>query len=352
MVVGILGAVAQTRHQADAVLHPGQPHRLHGVRHRAGHRWPAWARAIFYVAHHITIQTTLFLVAGLIERRGGTHVLDRLGGLAKLSPVLAVLFFVPAMNLAGIPPFSGFLGKVGLLQAGVELGTPLAYVLVVGGVLTSLLTLLRDRQGLEPGVLAQARGRRTPRSGAPGGAGRLRHGGPGRQDECDPAAPHHGGLHPGPGGLWRGPDGLCRAAVQGGRPVRPGDAGPDPLHPGRARRGRARAAGARRSSRGAAGGSRAAGNEPEKDLPAPGTAAAGVARLCLGRALAELQPGQSPASVPSSPCSWRASSTCPRWNSAAASTCSAPCPFALIFLGKVVAASFQVLYLAVVRGPT
>jgi multicomponent Na+:H+ antiporter subunit D len=67
---------------------------------------------------------------------------DRIAGLAKLSPLLAVLFFVPAMNLAGIPPFSGFLGKLGLLQAGVALGTPLAYALVAGGVLTSLLTLL------------------------------------------------------------------------------------------------------------------------------------------------------------------------------------------------------------------
>ncbi|MGO4435850.1 Na+/H+ antiporter subunit D, partial [Paenarthrobacter sp. RAF9] len=37
---------------------------------------------------------------------------------------------------------SGFLGKLGLLQAGVELGTPLAITLVVGGVVTSLLTLL------------------------------------------------------------------------------------------------------------------------------------------------------------------------------------------------------------------
>jgi len=55
--------------------------------------------------------------------------------------VLAVLFFVPAMNLGGIPPFSGFLGKVGLLEAGVELGTPLGYALVTGSVVTSLLTL-------------------------------------------------------------------------------------------------------------------------------------------------------------------------------------------------------------------
>jgi len=45
------------------------------------------------------------------------------------------------MNLAGIPPFSGFLGKVGLIQAGVVVGTPIAYVLVGGSVVTSLLTL-------------------------------------------------------------------------------------------------------------------------------------------------------------------------------------------------------------------
>jgi len=52
-----------------------------------------------------------------------------------------VLFFIPALNLAGIPPFSGFLGKLGLLQAGVGHGGVLAWLLVGGGVLTSLLTL-------------------------------------------------------------------------------------------------------------------------------------------------------------------------------------------------------------------
>lgn len=45
------------------------------------------------------------------------------------------------MNLAGIPPLSGFIGKVGLLQAGVADGSPLAWVLVAAGVVTSLLTL-------------------------------------------------------------------------------------------------------------------------------------------------------------------------------------------------------------------
>jgi multicomponent Na+:H+ antiporter subunit D len=140
MLVGILGAVAQTDIKRllsfTLVSHIGFMIFGVGLASRAG-----LAGAIFYVAHHITVQTTLFLVAGLIERRGGSTSIRRLGGLAKISPLLAVLFFIPAMNLAGIPPLSGFLGKLGLLRAGVEQATPLAYVLVGVSVVTSLLTL-------------------------------------------------------------------------------------------------------------------------------------------------------------------------------------------------------------------
>src|SRR5699024_1881412 len=97
--------------------------------------------AVFYVAHHITVQTVLFLVVGLVERHGGTTSLERLGGLARLAPFLALMFFISAMTLARIPPASGSLGKLGLLQAGIETGTPLAWPLVAGSVVTRLLTL-------------------------------------------------------------------------------------------------------------------------------------------------------------------------------------------------------------------
>ncbi|GAB2462607.1 Na+/H+ antiporter subunit D [Xylanimonas ulmi] len=140
MLVGILGAVAQDDIKRllsfTLVSHIGFMIFGVSIAGTAG-----TAAAIFYVVHHITVQTTLFLVVGLVERRGGTTSLDRLGGLARVAPGLAVLFFIPAMNLAGIPPLSGFLGKVGLLEAGVRSGTPLAWTLVVGSVVTSLLTL-------------------------------------------------------------------------------------------------------------------------------------------------------------------------------------------------------------------
>jgi multicomponent Na+:H+ antiporter subunit D len=140
MTVGILGAVAQDDIKRmlsfTLVSHIGFV--IFGVS-LAGSR--STAAAIFYTMHHITVQTALFLVVGLVERRAGTTSLARLGGLATVSPLLGVLFFVPAMNLAGIPPLSGFLGKLGLIEAGVADGTTLAWVLVVGSVVTSLLTL-------------------------------------------------------------------------------------------------------------------------------------------------------------------------------------------------------------------
>jgi multicomponent Na+:H+ antiporter subunit D len=141
MVIGILGAVAQTdiRRLLSFTLVSHIGYMVFGIALATA---AGLAGAIFYVVHHIAIQTTLFLVAGLVERQGGSTAIDRLGGLATASPMLAILYFVPAMNLAGIPPFSGFIGKLGLLEAGVADGSWPAIVLVAGGALTSLLTLV------------------------------------------------------------------------------------------------------------------------------------------------------------------------------------------------------------------
>ena len=140
MVVGILGAVAQSDIKRllsfTLVSHIGYMVFGIALSSRAG-----LAASIFYVIHHITVQTSLFLVVGLMEQKAGSTSLNRLGGLARIAPLLSILFLVPALSLSGIPPLSGFLGKVGLLQAGVAAGNSLAYALVAGGILTSLLTL-------------------------------------------------------------------------------------------------------------------------------------------------------------------------------------------------------------------
>ncbi|MBB5830482.1 Na+/H+ antiporter subunit D [Brachybacterium aquaticum] len=140
LIIGILGAVAQTDLKRvlsfTLVSHMGYMLFGIGMSTQLG-----MAATIYYVAHHITVQSTLFLAAGLIEHRGGTTNLAKLGGLQKLAPLIAVLFFIPAMNLAGIPPFSGFIGKVGLIEAGIEFDRTSGWILIAISVITSLLTL-------------------------------------------------------------------------------------------------------------------------------------------------------------------------------------------------------------------
>jgi len=141
MVVGILGALAQIdiKRMLSFTLISHIGYMIFGI---ALGTQAALAAVVYYIAHHIVIQTSLFLIAGLIERRGGSTNVDRLAGMLKISPLLGVLYMIPALNLGGIPPFSGFLGKVGLLEAGVEAGTWLSYLLVGVSVFVSLLTLM------------------------------------------------------------------------------------------------------------------------------------------------------------------------------------------------------------------
>jgi multicomponent Na+:H+ antiporter subunit D len=140
LVVGILGAVAQADIKRllsfTLVSHIG--YMIFGI---ALGTVAGLGATIFYIVHHITVQTTLFLATGLVERKGGSTSINRLGGLLKASPVIAILFFIPALNLGGIPPFSGFIGKLALFTAGAEDPDWLIYVLIGAGTATSLLTL-------------------------------------------------------------------------------------------------------------------------------------------------------------------------------------------------------------------
>jgi multicomponent Na+:H+ antiporter subunit D len=140
MVIGVLGAVAQAdiKRMLSFTLVSHIGYMVLGVSLGTAE---GTAAATFYIVHHIVVQTTLFLAAGLIERQGGSTSINHLGGLLKAAPVIAVLYFIPALNLGGIPPFSGFLGKLALFEATAEQGSALGYVLIGAGALVSLLTL-------------------------------------------------------------------------------------------------------------------------------------------------------------------------------------------------------------------
>ena len=140
LLVGILGAISQldVKRMLSFTLISHIGYMIFGI---AIANAAGFSATIYYIAHHIIVQTTLFLAVGLMERQGGTTSLSGLGGLMRSAPVIAVLFFIPMLNLGGIPPFSGFLGKIGLFTAGAALETPGAYWLIGIGALVSLLTL-------------------------------------------------------------------------------------------------------------------------------------------------------------------------------------------------------------------
>ncbi len=98
----------------------------------------ALAGTVFYIIHHIIVKTNLFLIAGIVERIKGTCQLKKLGGLYGHHLWLALLFLIPALSLAGIPPLSGFWAKLILIRAGLEAGH---YALIATALVVSLLTL-------------------------------------------------------------------------------------------------------------------------------------------------------------------------------------------------------------------
>jgi len=137
MVVGVLGAIAQDDMKRILAFHIisqiGYMIFGLGLFTVAG-----VAGAVFYIVHHIIVKTALFLVAGLVSRRAGSSRLSEVGGLVRSAPVIAVLFAVPALSLAGLPPFSGFLAKFSLVDAGIAAES---WVVVAASLVVGLCTL-------------------------------------------------------------------------------------------------------------------------------------------------------------------------------------------------------------------
>ena len=103
----------------------------------------ALAAAIVYLVHHMIVKTALLMAGGAVE-----HVLQagRLPlqfthhrGLLAHYRGLGVWFFLAAISLVGFPPFSGFVGKLGMMQLMVATGQ---WALLAVTVATSIVTLI------------------------------------------------------------------------------------------------------------------------------------------------------------------------------------------------------------------
>ncbi|GAB4175209.1 MAG: Na+/H+ antiporter subunit D [Terrimicrobiaceae bacterium] len=91
----------------------------------------ALAGTIFYLFHHIIVKANLYLISGVMQKYGGSFDLKKLGGLLSATPLLAILFFIPAMSLGGIPPLSGFFAKFAIVKASLAGDTMFGWVALV-----------------------------------------------------------------------------------------------------------------------------------------------------------------------------------------------------------------------------
>jgi len=98
----------------------------------------AIAGGIYFVIHNVWTKSSLFMLGGFGKRFFKTDSIEKMGGLWQAIPFAGTLFFIQAMSLAGIPPFSGFWGKYLVLAEGINQGH---WWLVIIGALTGFLTL-------------------------------------------------------------------------------------------------------------------------------------------------------------------------------------------------------------------
>lgn len=99
--------------------------------------------AVFYLLHDMIAKALLFILGGMVISAAGTNKLSEMGGLIRKHPALGWMFFVTALAIAGIPPLSGFAGKLMIVRGGFEAEQYVLAALSVASSFVVLYSLIR-----------------------------------------------------------------------------------------------------------------------------------------------------------------------------------------------------------------
>lgn len=67
--------------------------------------------AILHTINHSFFKSLTLLNVGTVEKSTGEHMIEKMGGLAKVLPALSVLAFIGVLSMAAIPPMNGFISE-------------------------------------------------------------------------------------------------------------------------------------------------------------------------------------------------------------------------------------------------
>ncbi|MBE0655408.1 MAG: DUF4040 domain-containing protein, partial [Bacteroidales bacterium] len=88
--------------------------------------------AILFLVIHSLYKATLFMIAGVIDKKAGTREISKLGGLFKRMPVAVSAALLALLSMSGLPPMIGFIGKELIYEAKVLAGDIGTVVLILG----------------------------------------------------------------------------------------------------------------------------------------------------------------------------------------------------------------------------
>lgn len=113
LVTMVFGAVvALFRHDLKAILAYSTISQLGMLVMLLGFSMEAAAlAAVLHILNHAAFKAALFVSAGIVEHESGTRDIRRLGGLAKVMPITALVATLAAASMAGLPPLGGFISK-------------------------------------------------------------------------------------------------------------------------------------------------------------------------------------------------------------------------------------------------
>ncbi|UPV99263.1 Na+/H+ antiporter subunit D [Halorussus gelatinilyticus] len=114
--------------------------------------------ALVYALNHGFAKSLLFMASGAVYDAVGTEQFPDLGGLSESAPWLSGGFFVGALALIGIPPLSGFFGKMLVFDAAGQARSTIALAVALFGAILTIAYFSRAwNRGFwgEPSLLVQ-----------------------------------------------------------------------------------------------------------------------------------------------------------------------------------------------------
>jgi multicomponent Na+:H+ antiporter subunit D len=101
------------------------------------------AAAMVYTVNHGLAKSLLFMISGAVRSATGTTDLRELGGLVEHDRLLSGSFFLGGLALVGIPPLTGFFGKLLVFDVAGRAGSALGLAVALGGAILTIAYFTR-----------------------------------------------------------------------------------------------------------------------------------------------------------------------------------------------------------------